>query len=107
MKKTSVGLALALALCCSLPVRAEEDLCASLGQIAETIMTLRQKGASLQSSLKTARKIGDEQSYPVFEQMVMDAYDVPFYSTAPMKERAVGEFRDSRQLVCMKVQRGK
>ncbi|MGN7878428.1 hypothetical protein [Ensifer sp. 22460] len=84
---------------------ADRKTCASVGNIAESVMKRRQEGLSLQSTLEAAKTGASEKTYAVMEDMIIAAYEVPVYTVDSYKERAVGEFRDDRQLQCMKILR--
>jgi len=73
--------------------------CASLGKLAEQIMTDRQNGIS------RATMIGAVQSKYLFEYMIIEAYDVPRYSTDRMQKKSIEEFRDRIYQECVEATR--
>lgn len=79
-----------------------DEECAAVGRIAETVMQRRQDGLSLQSTLDAIKGKDGEQIGAGFRQMIMDAYGQMPMRTQENKDRAVGEFRDAYQLLCMK-----
>ncbi|ATE84686.1 hypothetical protein phi2LM21_p69 [Sinorhizobium phage phi2LM21] len=84
---------------------ADRKTCASLGRIAESVMKRRQDGLSLQSTLEAAKTAASQKTYAVMEDIILAAYEVPVYTVDSYKERAVGEFRDSQHLECLKILR--
>lgn len=84
---------------------ADRKTCASVGAIAESVMKRRQDGLSLQSTLDAAKSAASEMAYAAMEDMIIAAYEVPVYTVDTYQERAIGEFRDDRQLECMKILR--
>lgn len=79
-----------------------DEECAAVGRIAEQVMTRRQDGNSLQSTLDVVIPKDNREVGPGFRRMVMDAYEAPNFYAQEGKDRAIGEFRDKWQLTCMK-----
>lgn len=72
-----------------------EDPCPTWGQLAATIMELRQGGVSMAELMNVTDN-------DVARQLVIAAYDIPQYSTSRYKERAITEFANDVMLVCYK-----
>lgn len=84
------------------PLFAAEDwreLCGSLGELAEAVMSGRQSGMPMANAINTAP---DNAYRDMFEKLVIAAYTKPRYSTEGMQKRSVEEFRDEIYLGCAK-----
>jgi hypothetical protein len=104
-----IALALSAALCAPLgagPVAAEtltqaqrSERCASVGMLAEVIMTGRQQGVSLAASLEA---VGDDSSISALARaMVLEAFSRPRYQTRPVQQNEIADFRDRMHLICL------
>jgi hypothetical protein len=79
-----------------------DEECAAVGRIAETVMQRRQDGLSLQSTLEVVSQPNLRDSRESLRQLAIKAYERPLAYEEDGKKRAVGEFRDAYQLLCMK-----
>ena len=90
-----------LALLCASPAAAEEHVCQVIGELGETIMTMRQSGAPMSKMMAVLPQI-DAQIREVTEIAVRMAYDEPLYSSESYQRRAVVQFRDKVEVLCFK-----
>ena len=90
-------LTLALALVAN-PLTAETDLCKSLGDLAETVMSLRQQGTEMSSMMAISEE-------PFVREMILIAYDQPRFSSAEYQERATRDFRNEVEAGCYEATR--
>jgi len=109
-KRTRVAVMLAVVLFCFTPTCVNDghcgdvdEFCRAMGILAETIMTNRQKGISLQAMLDLASKtIKEPDTLALAKNMIMTAYDSPRYMSEESKQEAIEEFRDAGTLACLK-----
>ena len=93
-KTITMAAALAATLLTTTPVTAKEDVCASLAELAGDVMELRQGGVPLSEMMKIAE--GDE----LLRFLLLEAYNVPRFSTKEYKDLAIKDFSDMLALVC-------
>lgn len=98
MKKLLTALALTLTFTtnASEENKGEVDVCNQISELAERYMTLRQDGVSMSKLYKTAK--GNK----LVEKMVVDAYEVPKFSTDEYREIQVSKFKNRWFLNCVK-----
>lgn len=94
-------LALPLFFACGLPAMAQDELCAVIGSIAESIMVERQADTPLSSMMATLR-VQPGIYTRMMRAMIMDAYGEPGAATERSQVRAVAEFRNKWELECYK-----
>lgn len=81
----------------------EEDWrerCKAVSTLAATVMEARQSGVSLSDVMDGVESGG------LSEQMAMEAYDRPRFSTPEMQEETINEFGNNWYLRCAKALRG-
>lgn len=78
-----------------------KEKCATIARIATSVMELRQASAPMADVMKTA----DGNS--AMETMIIQAYEVPRFSTAENKKRAASDFSETWYLTCVRVLRDK
>lgn len=76
-----------------------DDTCEKIEGLAESIMKARQVGVPMSATMKT---VGTSE---LVRGWVIDAYEKPRFSTEPMIQRAIEDFRNEKSLVCMKAMR--
>jgi len=95
----SVIAIVAVAVCMwTMPVVAaekEKTLCEHIESVARTIMQARQADLPL-------TKLMSVFSQKLSRSMVMDAYDLPHYSTEKHKKRSINKFANRMFLMCLK-----
>lgn len=98
MKKLLTALALTLTFTAnaSEEKKSEVDVCNQISELAERYMTLRQDGVSMSKLYKTAK--GNK----LVEKMIVDAYEVPKFSTDEYREIQVSKFKNRWFLNCVK-----
>lgn len=74
------------------------ETCTSVAEMAGIIMSRRQEGASMSKVMDAATNSGSS----VAEEMVIEAYDSPAYSTDDYRESAVTEFTNTWYSKCLK-----
>ena len=72
----------------------KEELCATVSELAESIMSLRQMGASAQELMQINGKNS------LSRALVLEAFAEPAYSTEAYQEKAAREFRSKTYLEC-------
>lgn len=77
------------------------SLCASIGELAESIMRARQSGASVTRMLETA------QGNKIAEALVMDAFNTSRFTSQPFIDRAAEEFRERAEVQCLRTLKSK
>lgn len=87
--------------------KVDDSVCDSIIPVAEKIMRGRLNGVSIASSLEVVNSIKDgtpanEAVSNLTKQMVIQAYDLPSFSTESYKDDAIREFGAKQYLACMK-----
>jgi len=77
-----------------------DEICAVQGDIARTVMTMRQKNAPISDLMAWANNAGD--LAPLMRSLVLTAYDEPAYVTPANQQRAVDTFQNEVVLICYK-----
>ena len=77
----------------------ETDFCKALGDLAETIMTARQEGASLSDMMG---RIKDSEIADIQRKIILAAYEEPRWATEETKKEAIEDFRNEIELECYK-----
>lgn len=85
----------------------DDSFCDSIIPVAEKIMRGRLNGVSIASSLEAVNSIkdgtpGNEAVSNLTKQIVIQAYDLPSFSTESYKDDAIREFGAKQYLACMK-----
>lgn len=88
------------------PVKADSwrELCSSYSDLSEKIMTNRQSGVAMSKMMSTVDGQKDAMS-KVIEEIIIEAYEKPRYSTERMQKRTIEDFRNSIYLTCAKEMR--
>lgn len=87
--------------------KVDDSICDSMIKVAEGIMRNRQNGVSIASSLEVVNSIKDgtpanEAVSALTKQMVIQAYEIPSFSTESYKDDAIREFGAKQYLACMR-----
>jgi hypothetical protein len=100
MKLISAG-ALALALF-AMPALAQdgEDKCAAYGELAQTIMELRQSGTVMSTLIAAMKSDPNNPAADMAILLIKEAYGRPQFSTEKNKTLATTEFRNDTELAC-------
>lgn len=99
--KSLVSVVLAVSLSfVAMPAMAE-DTCSVLSDLAKTIMTKRQDGASM-TDMMAIVKDRDSAAGQVTKAMIIGAYEIPAYSTDEVKQRTITDFSNQVALECYK-----
>ncbi len=77
----------------------ETDFCKALGDYAETIMTNRQEGVSLSSTIGLVK---DSDIAEIQRKIILAAYEEPRWATEETKKEAIEDFRNDIELECYK-----
>jgi hypothetical protein len=102
MKVFSLTVALWIGITCSAGAFTDEE-CKAMGGLAEQIMGLRQKEASLSTVLeRVGAAVKGTNAEALVRQMVLAAYDQPAWGTAERKVEAIAEYRNAVELQCFK-----
>jgi hypothetical protein len=102
---TRIIAAALLALALTAPAKAQapdpQDICGALGGLAETVMTIRQNGASMSSAMSVQAQIAEEGIVrDLVGAMIRDAYAQPRWNSDMTRRRAVEDFRNAVELSC-------
>lgn len=81
-----------------------DDICQSVGELAQTLMAARQSGVPM-SKVMAVAKGDDEKAASLLRELVLLAYEKPRFSTAAYRTRAAVDFRDEVELSCWKAQK--
>ncbi|SDY98096.1 hypothetical protein [Nitrosomonas sp. Nm33] len=76
--------------------------CEVASAYATAIMESRQAGVAMSRLMELTKEEGPKDDQSLIEMIIIDAYDRPRYSTEPMQQRAMEEFRDDTYLKCVK-----
>jgi len=90
------ALVTAIALLVSFGARSATVDCNNVAEFAEVIMEARQVGVSMPKAIELAN------GSKLLEKIIVDAYEVPHYSTQEYRSRKISDFRDSWYLACFK-----
>lgn len=71
------------------------DKCEQAGELAETIMRVRQAGVPISTTMKT----GDD---GLFRKMVLIAYQIDRYRRASEQQIVIDAFKEAIELACFK-----
>ncbi len=87
--------------------KVDDSICDSMIKVAEGIMRNRQNGTPIASSLEVVNSIKDgtpanEAVSTLTKQMVIQAYEMPSFSTESYKDDAIREFGAKQYLACMR-----
>lgn len=88
-------------------------LCSAIASTAETIMTARQNGVTLERILAAMNKVSASEAAAddpavsttvadYARAMVLQAFEVPHFQTEEVKQRAILDFRNDAHLSCLK-----
>lgn len=85
----------------------DSSVCTSVIKLAENTMYGRQHEVPIAKSLSVAESLKDgtaanDAVSAIAKQMVIDAYNLPYFSTPEYKERAIREFGSNQYLACVK-----
>jgi hypothetical protein len=72
-----------------------QQLCASFGDLAETIMQNRQNGVPMS-------KMMDATDLELARAIILDAYKLPRFSSEDYQEKQTADFRNEVELECYK-----
>lgn len=93
-------IAAALALSAASASAEDLDPCAYVGGFAEAIMLGRQNGAPMSQYMAAANQSMDKAVGGVVKELVIQAYQLPRFSTPQMQRRSIQEFRASAEVSC-------
>jgi hypothetical protein len=77
------------------------DMCASLSDMARSIMGARQNGAAMSEMIKIAQNT-DPKLVDLVSSIVVAAYDEPRFSSPEYQREAVDDFGNAVYLTCFK-----
>lgn len=99
-------IALIIALAWATPAQAQDtSMCPAIGDMAETLMKIRQAEGSFQITWEHFDKMerdGDKFAW-FYKKILIRAYDQPKFMTEAYKQQAVAEFRNAWVKACYKV----
>lgn len=79
------------------------ELCASRGEAALGIMSMRQDGGSINSALGIIENLDADDSITKksFTKVIMDAWSEPLYLSETIRKRQIAEFGNRVELKCL------
>ena len=95
MKTTIIAAILAVATTAAQAQQTTNEICTGWGELAATVMEVRQSGVPLSSVLAVFPEI-----VPVRRAMIMDAYDTPRYRTPRIVAEVIEDFRNDQEYKC-------
>jgi hypothetical protein len=101
MKRISIVLTM-LAITTATRTLADDETCAMIGKMAETVMTDRQNGTPIGEMIAWAKTFPTDAHRDLARSFVLEAYDIPAYGIEPIKKTTIREFTDDIQLKCYK-----
>lgn len=72
------------------------------GELAEKIMMVRQSGKPLSALLEAMANGEDARVNKITRSMILQAYEMPQYSTDEYRASTAAEFRNTMELYCFK-----
>ena len=98
MKTTIIAAILAVATTAAQAQQTTNEICTGWGELAATVMEVRQSGAPLSSVLAVFPDVK-----PIQYAMIMDAYDTPRYRTPRIVAEVIEDFRNDQEYQCFDV----
>lgn len=82
----------------------KQELCSAINQLAGSIMTSRQNGVPMEKAMTAMNSVSttDGKVQETINNMVMDAYQRPYYSSKELQQREVVEFQNRWYMQCLK-----
>jgi len=99
MNKFLAGLAVSITMA-STSAYANMEICKTLGESAEVTMKARQVGVAMSQALASIPANLNGDGRRLLENIVVEAYKVPRFSTAEMQYRATQDYRNRIELAC-------
>lgn len=94
MKTTLAAIALAL-VPITAPAQSADEVFGVFSEFGQAVMTARQNGVPLQVAMSA-----NDTNSELLAAIILQAYEVPRYSTERVKRRAIEDFRDEVSLGC-------
>lgn len=79
-----------------------EQICPSIGELAENIMNNRQLDLPMDKVMGIANAVEDEAAKAMTRALIMDAYTRPAFSSGEYRLRATAQFKNEMLLECYK-----
>ena len=99
MNKFLIGLSVTTMLVTT-PVHANMELCKVLGESAETTMKARQVGVAMSAALSSIPSELTGEGRRLLENIVVEAYKIPRFSSAEMQFKTIQDYRNRIELAC-------
>lgn len=80
----------------------EHTTCASISELAETVMEARMNGISMKDSMAINENHENELLKDILRGLIIEAYNTPLYYTEEAKENQKREFSNAAYLSCIK-----
>lgn len=77
-----------------------DDACPSIGELARTVMKLRQHDVALSKVIAVVDTLDDAGGRKAGKALVMLAYQQPDFSSEEMQASAIAEFGNAAELAC-------
>lgn len=79
-----------------------DEECTQAAHLAESIMTARQNGTSLEKALSVLTdNVDDPAAVNAGKQLIIEAYKQPRYNSEEIQQRTIGDFRDNVHVACL------
>ena len=85
----------AVLLATTVTAQANKEVCTAVSETASLIMELRQSNAPLSAILEVVRDVA------ILEELVMEAYKKPRYSSDEYQNNAIADFGNLAMLTCL------
>lgn len=83
--------------------KAEEDSCAPVAMLAESVMSGRQHGVAMRDMVDLINKGDGGSSFKeAAKSMIILAYETPIFSSEEYQKKSISEFQNQFYLACMK-----
>src|SRR5690625_8030013 len=77
------------------------EFCTEIAGLAEVVMEGRQNGTPMPAMMDVAAQGSDKEINSVMEELIIEAFSHPRYSTERVKQSTIGDFADSAYLSCL------
>lgn len=88
------------ALLMATPMSAQDNPCATMGEMGEKIMAIRQMGGNMSDLMGPLMALEQGPERDIAIAMVKDAYAQPRYSTPDFQRQAINDFRNGVEALC-------
>jgi hypothetical protein len=89
-----------LAVMLAMPLSAQDNPCAAIGEMGEKIMSIRQIGGNMSDLMGPLMALDQGPERDIAIAMVKDAYAQPRYNMPDFQRQAINDFRNGVEALC-------